>query len=88
MGFCRSARDGRVGFGRVTQLLRRGMVDFLEVVNHRRDIVRRRNLVHEAIAVQRGERILDVGCGPGFFVAELLDAVGSRRFYAMRALWT
>jgi arsenite methyltransferase len=54
------------------------MVDFLEVVNRRRDIVRRRSLVHEALAVQPGERILDVGCGPGFFVAELLDAVGSQ----------
>jgi arsenite methyltransferase len=67
-----------VGFGRVAQLrFDEGMVDFLEVVNHRRDIVRRRHLVHEALAAQPGERILDVGCGPGFFVAELLDAVGS-----------
>jgi ubiquinone/menaquinone biosynthesis C-methylase UbiE len=67
-----------VGFGRVAQLrFDEGMVDVLEVVNHRRDIVRRRHLVHEALAAQPGERILDVGCGPGFFVAELLDAVGS-----------
>ena len=33
-------------------------------------------LVHEALAPAPGERILDVGCGPGFYVAELLDAVG------------
>jgi arsenite methyltransferase len=23
-----------------------------------------------------GERIIDIGCGPGFYVAELLDDVG------------
>jgi ubiquinone/menaquinone biosynthesis C-methylase UbiE len=67
-----------VGFGRVAQLrFDEGMVDFLEVVNHRRDIVRRRHLVHAALGAQPGERVLDVGCGPGFFVAELLDAVGT-----------
>ena len=27
----------------------------------------------------RGERILDVGCGPGFYVAELLEEVGAGR---------
>ena len=32
--------------------------------------------MHEALAAQPGERILDVGCGPGFYVAELLEAVG------------
>jgi arsenite methyltransferase len=68
-----------VRFARVAQLrFNADMVDFLEVVNHRRDIVRRRNLVHEAIAVRPGERVLDVGCGPGFFVAELLDGVGKQ----------
>lgn len=39
--------------------------------------MRRRHLVHEALAAQPGERVLDVGCGPGFYVAELLDAVGT-----------
>jgi arsenite methyltransferase len=48
----------------------------LEVVYRTRDILRRRRLVHEALAAQPGERILDVGCGPGFYVAELLEAVG------------
>jgi ubiquinone/menaquinone biosynthesis C-methylase UbiE len=48
----------------------------LEVVYRTRDILRRRRLVHEALGAQEGERILDVGCGPGFYVAELLDAVG------------
>ena len=40
------------------------------------DGIRRRRLVREAIAAEPGERILDVGCGPGFYLAELLDAVG------------
>ena len=30
----------------------------------------------EALAAHPGERILDVGCGPGFYVTELLDQVG------------
>ena len=53
-----------------------GMVDFLERVNHRGDIVRRRRLVSDALAARLGERVLDIGCGTGFFVAELLDRVG------------
>ena len=48
----------------------------LEVIYGTRDVVRRRSLVHEAIAAAPGERILDVGCGPGFYVAELLEQVG------------
>src|SRR4051794_3408632 len=43
---------------------------------HRRDVRRRRRLVQEALGVQRGERVLDVGCGSGFYVSELLDQVG------------
>jgi ubiquinone/menaquinone biosynthesis C-methylase UbiE len=43
-----------------------------------RDFKRRRDLVHEALAVQPGEHILDVGCGPGFYVAELADRVGGQ----------
>jgi SAM-dependent methyltransferase len=34
-------------------------------------------LVREAIAAGPGERILDVGCGGGFYLSELLDAVGA-----------
>ncbi len=40
------------------------------------DAVRRRRLVRAALAVKSGERILDVGCGPGFYCAELLEEVG------------
>jgi ubiquinone/menaquinone biosynthesis C-methylase UbiE len=51
------------------------LADALETLYHRRDILRRRTLVREAIGAQPGERILDLGCGPGFYVAELLDEV-------------
>jgi arsenite methyltransferase len=40
------------------------------------DVLRRRALVREALAARPGDRILDVGCGPGFYVAELLELVG------------
>ena len=48
----------------------------LEVIYGTRDVLRRRSLVHEALAAAPGERLLDVGCGPGFYVAELLERVG------------
>jgi arsenite methyltransferase len=48
----------------------------LEEVYSRPDILRRRALVHEALGASPGERILDAGCGPGFYVAETLDRVG------------
>jgi ubiquinone/menaquinone biosynthesis C-methylase UbiE len=43
-----------------------------------RDFRRRRELVHDALRAAPGERVLDVGCGPGFYVAELLERVGPR----------
>ena len=49
----------------------------LEVLYGTRDVLRRRQLVRDALGVAPGERILDVGCGPGFYVAELLEQVGS-----------
>ena len=49
----------------------------LEVLYGTRDVLRRRRLVRDALGVAPGERILDVGCGPGFYVAELLEHVGS-----------
>jgi arsenite methyltransferase len=48
----------------------------MEVVYRRRDILRRRALVYEALDPQPGDRILDAGCGPGFYVSELLERVG------------
>ena len=52
------------------------MASALEVLYGTRDVLRRRSLVHEAIAAAPGERMLDVGCGPGFYAAELLERVG------------
>ena len=48
----------------------------LERLYRTRDALRRRGLVREAIAAESGDRVLDVGCGGGFSVAELLDSVG------------
>lgn len=48
----------------------------LEVVYGTRDVVHRRNLVYEALAAEPGEDVLDIGCGLGFYVAEILDRVG------------
>jgi arsenite methyltransferase len=48
----------------------------LEVIYQARDLMRRRGLVRKALGPQPGERIIDIGCGPGFYVAELLDDVG------------
>ena len=53
-----------------------GMLAQLEVMYRKRDVLRRRALVHEALRAAPGERILDVGCGPGFYTAELLEQVG------------
>src|SRR5919106_384218 len=52
------------------------LAEQLEVLYHTRDVLRRRALIREALGARPGERILDAGCGPGFYVAELLDEVG------------
>ena len=41
------------------------------------DAVRRRRIVRQALGAAPGERILDVGCGPGFYCAELAEEVGA-----------
>ena len=48
----------------------------LEKAYQKRDMIRRRRHVREALAAAPGERIVDVGCGPGYYVRELLDEVG------------
>jgi len=47
----------------------------LDLVYRSADMVRRRELARGALGAAPGERILDVGCGPGFYVAELLGEV-------------
>lgn len=54
----------------------RRLVERLETLYATRDVQRRRELVRAALGARPGDRILDVGCGPGFYVTELLEAVG------------
>jgi arsenite methyltransferase len=49
----------------------------LELLYRIKDAVRRREIVRAGLAAADGERLLDVGCGPGFFCAELRDEVGA-----------
>jgi SAM-dependent methyltransferase len=42
------------------------------------DVVQQREQVLALLSPQPGERILDVGSGPGFLVASMADAVGNR----------
>jgi arsenite methyltransferase len=48
----------------------------LEALYETRDARRRRDLVRDALRTAAGQRILDVGCGPGFYCRELLAEVG------------
>ena len=48
----------------------------LESFYRTRDVLRRRRLVLDALGAQPGDSVLDLGCGPGFYVADLLDRVG------------
>ncbi|MEA2449910.1 MAG: hypothetical protein QOG63_1842, partial [Thermoleophilaceae bacterium] len=47
----------------------------LEAFYRSRDVRRRRALVVDALAPQAGDVVLDVGCGPGFYVLDTLDRV-------------
>jgi arsenite methyltransferase len=54
----------------------RRLVERLERLYATRDVLRRRELVRAALGARAGDRVLDVGCGPGFYVTELLEVVG------------
>jgi arsenite methyltransferase len=53
-----------------------GLANRLDVMYRSPDMLRRRELARAALAAAPGERIVDLGCGPGFYVAELLEQVG------------
>jgi arsenite methyltransferase len=42
------------------------------------DVVEQRRLVIEALALQRGEHVLDIGSGPGFLACEMAAVVGDQ----------
>jgi arsenite methyltransferase len=48
----------------------------VESVYRIREAQQRRRTVRETLGARRGERVLDVGCGPGFYCAELAGEVG------------
>lgn len=41
------------------------------------DVRRRRRIATEALLPREGDRVADIGCGPGFHVSELADSVGA-----------
>jgi SAM-dependent methyltransferase len=49
----------------------------LEAMYRGPDAVRRRSAALRALALRPGERVLDIGCGPGFLASEIADAVGA-----------
>ena len=49
----------------------------IEALYRIQDAVHRRELVREALAAVLGDRVLDAGCGPGFYCLELSETVGS-----------
>ncbi|MGH2968283.1 MAG: methyltransferase domain-containing protein, partial [Solirubrobacteraceae bacterium] len=48
----------------------------VEAVYTTRDIVEQRRAIRAALALRPGERVLDIGSGPGFLVAEMAEEVG------------
>ncbi len=48
----------------------------VESVYRIREAQQRRQTVRETFGARPGERVLDVGCGPGFYCAELAEEVG------------
>jgi arsenite methyltransferase len=48
----------------------------VEAVYQTPDVVEQRRRVLEQLALQPGERVVDLGCGPGLLTVEMADAVG------------
>jgi ubiquinone/menaquinone biosynthesis C-methylase UbiE len=60
------------------------MIDFdaemsrrVEAVYTTSDVVEQRRVVRQALALRSGERVLDIGVGPGFLAAEMAAEVGA-----------
>ncbi len=49
----------------------------IEAVYATPDVVEQRRTVLEALALRPAERVLDIGCGPGYLAAEMAAAVGA-----------
>lgn len=49
----------------------------LDVFYRSRDVARRREIVGQALDAQGGDDVLDLGCGPGFDLVAIADAVGA-----------
>ncbi|MBA3249521.1 MAG: methyltransferase domain-containing protein, partial [Geodermatophilaceae bacterium] len=61
-----------------------GMLDYDAATSRRieqtyttRDVVEQREHVLAALALQRGERVLDIGSGPGFLAVQMAAVVGA-----------
>jgi arsenite methyltransferase len=48
----------------------------VETVYTMPDVVEQRRATRAALALQPGERVLDIGCGPGFLAIEMAEEVG------------
>jgi arsenite methyltransferase len=75
--------DGTVIWARAWETAPVSQIEFddetgraLEALYRIGDAKRRREFVRAALGAASGERILDLGCGPGFYCAELVEEVG------------
>ena len=50
----------------------------IESVYGTADVIEQRRRILDALGLRPGERVLDLGCGPGFLAAEMAVAVGPR----------